>query len=157
MTFLHTLKMAPALLLIGLFAGAPLVLADDKQDLTTMLHAFLAEVTKAETHNGFWANDLIYTSSRGTRTTKAKIMAGFSESYEIESEEPGTIYTAEDIQIQVYGDAAIVAFRLVATPSKDSEAPEVQSYLNTGTFMRRDGVWQVVAWQATMILGAENE
>ena len=57
-------------------------------------------------------------------------------------------YSAEDVQIQVYGDAAIVAFRMVATPVEGSET---QEYLNTGTFMKRDGKWQVVAWQATII------
>jgi len=78
-------------------------------------------------------------------------MAGFSASEEEESEEDdaeGPVYTAEDVQIQVYGDAAVVAFKLVATPPDNSV---VLTYFNTGTFLRRNGKWQVVAWQATVI------
>jgi hypothetical protein len=29
------------------------------------------------------------------------------------------------------------------------------NYFNTGTFLRRDGLWQVVAWQATRMPDAE--
>ena len=59
-----------------------------------------------------------------------------------------TIYTAEDIRIQQYGDTAIVAFRLIGTTTKGDKT-EVANYLNSGTFLKRDGKWQVVNWQAT--------
>jgi len=123
----------------------------DVEDLTNMLNEFLANAGVAEVHERFWADDLIYTSSRGTRTTKAEIMAGFNASEEEESEEndaAGPVYTAEDVQIQLYGDTAVVAFKLVATPPDNSI---VLTYFNTGTFLRRNGKWQVVAWQATTI------
>ena len=123
--------------------------SSDVDDLTTMLNEFLANAGVAEVHERFWADDLIYTSSRGTRTTKAEIMAGFTASEQEASEEDdaaGPVYTAEDIQIQVYGDTAVVAFKLVATPP---DASVVLTYFNTGTFLRRNGKWQVVAWQAT--------
>lgn len=125
------------------------VLADDRDDLTKMLNDFLANVNDSNTHERFWAQDLIYTSSRGTRTTKEQIMRGFEDAHDA-SPGGGPAYTAEDVQIQVYGDAAIVAFRMVATPSEGSET---QEYLNTGTFLKRDGNWRVVAWQATIIPG----
>ena len=120
----------------------------DTDDLTAMLHEFLAGVSEEAVHDRFWAEDLIYTSSRGTRTNKAAIMQGF---YSVEGEkieQSGPVYTAEDIHIQLYGTTAVVAFRLVATPTDD--AP-VDYYFNTGTFVKRNGVWQVVAWQATKI------
>jgi len=123
----------------------------DVEDLTNMLNEFLANAGVAEVHERFWADDLIYTSSRGTRTTKAEIMAGFNASEEEESEEndaAGPVYTAEDVQIQLYGDTAVVAFKLVATPPDNSI---VLTYFNTGTFLKRNGKWQVVAWQATTI------
>jgi hypothetical protein len=125
--------------------------SSDVEDLTTMLNEFLANAGVAEVHERFWAEDLIYTSSRGTRTTKAEIMAGFSASENDESEEDDAadpVYTAEEVQIQVYGDTAVVAFKLVATPP---DATVVLTYFNTGTFLKRNGVWQVVAWQATTI------
>jgi hypothetical protein len=62
-------------------------------------------------------------------------------------EEP-TVYTAEDIRIQQYADTAIVAFRLVATTVKEG-AKQISHYLNTGTFLKRNGKWQAVSWQAT--------
>ena len=64
------------------------------------------------------------------------------------------VYTAEEIRIQQYGDIAIVAFRLVATTTK-GEKTEVANFLNTGTFLKRDGKWQAVGWQATKM--AEKE
>jgi ketosteroid isomerase-like protein len=65
--------------------------------------------------------------------------------------EDGTaVYTAEDIRIQQYGDTAVVAFRLVATTDK-AGAKTVANYFNTGTFLKRNGQWRVIAWQATAL------
>jgi len=122
--------------------------ASDTDELTAILHEFLAGVSEEAVHDRFWAEDLIYTSSRGTRTNKAEIMQGFGSAEGGETEESGPTYTAEDIQIQLYGTTAVVAFKLVATPTDD--AP-VENYFNTGTFLKRNGIWQVVAWQATRI------
>ena len=122
----------------------------DADDLTALLHEFLAGVSEEAAHDRFWAEDLIYTSSRGTRTNKAEIMQGFGSEEGGETEESEPTYTAEDIRSQVYGTTAVVAFRLVATPTDDAT---VDYYFNTGTFVKRNGAWQVVAWQATKIPG----
>ncbi|MCH9027989.1 MAG: nuclear transport factor 2 family protein [Proteobacteria bacterium] len=122
----------------------------DTDDLTAILHEFLAGVSEEAVHDRFWAEDLIYTSSRGTRTNKAEIMQEFGSAEGGETEESEPVYTAEDIRIQVYGTTAVVAFRLVATAADDAA---VDYYFNTGTFVKRNGVWQVVAWQATKIPG----
>ena len=139
----------PAFLIVLTFV--PAAQATETEDLTQMLNEFLAGVTEAETHDRFWADDLIYTSSRGTRTTKSDIMSGFSGSDDGDGDATGPVYTAEDVQIQVYGTTAVVAFRLVATPPAGSEELGIQNYFNTGTFLKREGKWQVVAWQATII------
>lgn len=138
-----------ALTLLSLVLSPAMGIADDTDDLTEMLHDFLTNVNDASTHDRFWAQDLIYTSSRGTRTTKEQIMRGFEDAHDA-SPGGGPAYSAEDVQIQVYGDAAVVAFRMVATPREGSES---QEYLNTGTFLKREGRWQAVAWQATIIPG----
>jgi len=138
-----------AIALLSFVLNPVAVLADDSDDLTKMLQDFLANVNDADTHERFWAQDLIYTSSRGTRTTKEQIMRGFEDAHDA-SPAGGPVYTAEDVQIQVYDDAAIVAFRMIAKPLEGSET---QEYLNTGTFLKRDGNWRVVAWQATIIPG----
>jgi hypothetical protein len=62
---------------------------------------------------------------------------------------PPVVYTAEDVDIRLYGKAAVVAFRLVGTgQGGDADRSE---YLNTGTFVKRNGEWRAVAWQATRI------
>ena len=61
-----------------------------------------------------------------------------------------TTFTAADIRIQQYGNTAIVAFRLVGTTEQDGKT-DVANYLNTGTFLKRGGRWQVVSWQATRL------
>lgn len=123
--------------------------APDADELTEMLHEFLAgaSVNDLDAHDRFWAEDLIYTSSAGLRFGKDAIVDRNAPPDESE-DEPAMVYTAEDIRINQYGDTAIVAFRLVGT---QAEPPEVMYFLNTGTFLRRDGIWKVVAWQATRI------
>lgn len=152
------LNTAPVLLSLVLAALSSPATAADADDLTSMLHEFLANATTEAVHERFWAEDLIYTSSSGGRTTKAEIMQSFATADELDDdsqdEEPSPIYTAEEIQIRLYGTTAVVAFRLVASPSGESKSEtDVQQYFNTGTFVTRDGRWQVVAWQATIIPG----
>jgi ketosteroid isomerase-like protein len=152
------------LIAAALVMGQPAMADDDAADLARMLNEFLAGASSddAAAHDRFWAADLIYTSSSGERFGKAEIMSGFSTPAKAdeaeEAEEAATLYTAEDIRIQQYGDTAIVAFKLVGTPSPAADnagaTPEILSYYNTGTFLRRNGVWQVVAWQATRIPAA---
>lgn len=114
-------------------------------ELTALLHDFLANVDTAAAHDRLWAPDLIYTSSSGLRFGKATIM----ESYSGDEPAPASVrYSAEEIRVQTYGDVAVVAFKLVAEPV-DSPDETVRYFLNTGTFVRRDGRWQAVAWQAT--------
>jgi len=136
------------LLLTASLAGCAGGNAADTDELTAMLHEFLAGAGEAKAHQRFWADDLVYTSSRGTRTSKAEIMQGFSADEGGGDEEAGPVYTAEDIRIRLYGTTAVVTFKLVATPMDDAA---VAHYFNTGTFVKRDGIWQAVAWQATRI------
>jgi len=123
----------------------------DEEALTGMLNEFLAgaSVNDAAAHDRFWAKDLVYTSSKGLRFGKAEIMEGMSSESDSASEEPEVVYSAEDIRIRQYADTAVVAFRLLGSLQDDSG--EVMEYLNTGTFVKRDGEWRVVAWQATVI------
>ena len=138
-----------ALAVIVLFSSAVKADAPDAEALTAMLKEFLAgaSVNDLDAHDRFWAEDLIYTSSSGQRFGKSAIVDRNAPPEEPQ-DEPSTVYSAEDIQINQYGDTAIVAFRLVG---KQADPPEVLQYLNTGTFLRRDGAWKVVAWQATKV------
>lgn len=123
--------------------------SDDEGELTAMLHKFLGTSDQREAHVGFWADDLVYTSSTGSRFGKADILSGFDEPDE-EEHGPTLAYTGEDVKVQLFGTTAVVTFQLVGTPEDDSE---VKNYFNTGTFLKRGGEWKAVAWQATVIPG----
>lgn len=129
----------------------PAFAGDATEELTAMLHTFMAgaSINDAAAHDRFWADDLIYTSSSGDRFGKSDIMQSMDEPESSENEESSTVYSAEAIQVQQYGDMAVVAFRLVGTES-DASSTRTE-YLNTGTFLKRNDVWEVVAWQATRI------
>jgi hypothetical protein len=121
---------------------------DDVAELTAKLHDFLENSSTEEAHAQFWAVDLVYTSSNGTRFGKAEIMQGFAEPEDQSAEDPTVIYTGEDVKVQLFGTTAVVTFKLVGTPDDGSIG---QNYYNSGTFLKRDGVWQAVSWQATII------
>lgn len=124
--------------------------APDAAELTKLLQDFMAGASRNDPamHDRFWAEDLIYTRAAGRRIGKADIMREVRAEAAAPVAGETTTYSAEDIRIQQYGTTAIVAFRLVGTTRK-GEKSEVGNYLNTGTFLKRDGRWQAVSWQAT--------
>ena len=132
--------------------------APDSAALTQLLKDFLegASRSDANVHDRFWAPDLIYTRSAGVRVGKADIMRDLRSAPPRKPEDPTTTYTAEDIRIQQYRDVAIVAFRLVGTTDRSGQT-EVINYLNTGTFLKRNGTWQVVSWQSTKVPRPEDK
>ena len=139
-------------------AGAWAQAAPEAAALTGLLNEFLAGAGRNDPseHERFWAEDLIYTGSSGRRRGKADIMRDVRSAPAPKPGDPVTVYTAEDVRIQQYGDTAVVAFRLVGTTARGG-ATEVSKFLNTGTFLRRGGRWQAVSWQATRLPRAEEE
>ena len=132
--------------------------APDAAELTRLVKEFLAGASRndAAVHERFWAEDLIYTGSTGRRVGKADIMRDVRAAPAPKPTDPTTLYGAEDVRIQQYGDTAVVAFRLVATTERGGKS-EVASFLNSGTFLKRKGKWQVVSWQATRLPRSEEE
>ena len=142
--------------LTGLFLSyAVAASADEVDSISAMLDEFLAHAGESGAHERFWAEDLVYTSSRGTRTNKAEIMASFDNAESAAERAAGPDYHAEEVDIRLYDDMAVLAFRLVGTTTNESGGTEVQEYFNTGTLQRRDAGWRVVAWQATRIPASE--
>jgi ketosteroid isomerase-like protein len=146
------------IVVLALALGAHAQTAADGGELTKMLNEFLAGAARndAAVHDRFWAEDLIYTGSSGRRIGKADIMRDLRPAPAPKSGDPLARYSAEDVRIQQYGDAAVVAFRLVSTTERDGKT-QVAKYLNTGTFLKRQGKWQVVSWQATRVPGVEEQ
>jgi ketosteroid isomerase-like protein len=128
--------------------------ASDAPALTQLLNEFLDGASRNDVavHERFWADELIYTRSAGQRLGKSDIMRGVkADAAAPKPEKPETTkFTAEDVRILQYGETAVVAFRLVGTTTK-ADKSEVSNYFNTGTFVKRNGQWQAVAWQATKI------
>jgi Domain of unknown function (DUF4440) len=147
-----------ATLLLVMTAGVFAQTAPDAAELTKLLNDFLAGASRNDpaVHERFWADDLIYTRSAGRRVNKAEILHDVRNEPAPKPSDPKTVYTAEDIRIQQYGDTAVVAFRLVAT-TETSETRHVANLLNSGTFVKRNGKWQVVNWQSTRMPYAEAD
>ena len=149
---MKTLVSVTLLLLLATTVSAQT--APDAAELTKLLNDFLAGASRNDVavHERFWADDLIYTRSAGRRVSKAEVTHDVRTAPAPKPTDPKTIYTAEDIRIQQYGNTAVVAFRLVATTEKN-----VANLLNSGTFVKRNGKWQVVNWQSTRMPRAEAE
>jgi ketosteroid isomerase-like protein len=148
-------RLLPFLLVLAL-SGSPAALADAAQapaapELTKLLREFLhaASVNDRAVFDRFFADDLLYTRSAGVTITKADIMKSFDEPRA--AERAATAYDADDITVHQWGDTAVVNFRLVAKMKNTAGVDETTHYRNTGTFLRRKGQWQAVAWQATRV------
>ena len=142
-----------AVLVLALCSSAFGQNAPDAPALTKLLSDFLTGAGKndAAMHDRFWADDLIYTRSAGVRTNKEELMKGVRSAPAKKEGDPTTVYTAEDIKIQQYGNTAVVAFKLVGSTTKADGIKTVSNNLNTGTFVKRKGEWRAVAWQSTII------
>jgi ketosteroid isomerase-like protein len=143
-------------LILALMLGSPVHAQADTtaaaaEELTQLLKEFLDGASRNDVaaHDRFWADDLIYTRSSGARVGKAEILENARAGPTVTAAER-TEYSAEDIHIQQYGDTAVVAFRLVGRTGSGPQ-PVVEHFLNTGTFVKRDGEWRVVAWQSTRV------
>jgi hypothetical protein len=150
--------LSAAIVTLLLAFGVSAQTAPDAAALTKLLNEFLAGASRNDpaVHDRFWADDVIYTGSAGRRRGKAEIMHDVRSAPAPKPGDPTTVYTAEDVLIQQYGDTAIVAFRLVATTVKGATT-DVMNYLNSGTFVKRNSKWQVVNWQSTKMPTADSE
>ncbi|HLW97844.1 MAG TPA: nuclear transport factor 2 family protein [Candidatus Acidoferrales bacterium] len=121
------------------------------REIISMLRQFMDDAThnNAPGFDRFFADDVIYTRSAGVVITKADIMKSVANAKP--SANPGSVYSAEDVTVHEYPNIAVVAFRLVSRTSKTDGTTEISNYRNTGIFLRRNGQWQVVAWQSTKI------
>jgi len=143
------------LILVAVLAGAP-ALADAPattgaaQQVVALLREFIAGAGGGDPalYDRFFADDVLYTRSTGAFTTKSMIME--SVRAPAPASEPSMSYGIEDLTVHPFGDTVVVAFRLVAHAAHDGKT-ETLKFRDTGTFLRRNGRWQVVAWQATRI------
>lgn len=139
---------AAALVLCSLAAAAAAP-PTTTQQLTTLLKQFLdgAGHSDRAMFVKFFADDVIYTRGTGVVVTKPQIL----ENIDKRAAEGKSTYSAEDITVHEYGDTAVVAFRLEGRTEHADKTIDAVHFRNTGTFLRRNGQWQAIAWQATKI------
>jgi ketosteroid isomerase-like protein len=142
----------------ALVPGAVMIAAKDaaiSEELTRRVRDFLVNVPKGDrkTFDDFFADDVIYTRSAGVTVDKAEILKNIGVRA---AGEPEATFEADDFTVHPYADTAIVNFRLVMHNVVNGKA-ETAYFRNTGTFLKRNGRWQVVAWQATRVPPAETK
>ena len=117
--------------------------------VTRLLKDFLAAVPRGDKQvfDNFFADDVIYTRSAGVTVNKAEIMKNIGVRA---ANEPSATYDSDDITVREYGNMAVVNFRLIQH-TEENGGPVTNYFRNTGTFLKRHGRWQVVAWQATRV------
>jgi ketosteroid isomerase-like protein len=119
------------------------------QQVTQLVRNFLANVPKNDpkVFQEFFADDVIYTRAVGVTVTKADILKNIDVRA---ASDPQATYDADDFTVHPYGEMAVVNFRLIAHNTENGK-PTTVYYRNTGTFLKRNGKWQAVAWQATKV------
>ncbi|HXJ04152.1 MAG TPA: nuclear transport factor 2 family protein [Candidatus Acidoferrum sp.] len=152
------MKFAKALMTMAMFCSlaAAQTPAPTKstEEVTALLREFMQAAGRGDraVFDRFFADDVIYTRATGAVITKADIMESLDKT--APASEGKTNYSAEDITVHEYADTLIVAFRLVGNTTHVDGKVVTANYRNTGTFLRRNGRWQAVAWQATKISAA---
>src|SRR5215467_7673678 len=117
--------------------------------VTARVRDFLANVPKNDpkVFEDFFADDVIYTGAVGVTVTKADILKNINVRA---ANDPSATYEADDFTVHPYGDMAVVNFRLIMHNTENGKTTTAY-FRNTGTFLKRDGKWQAVAWQATKV------
>lgn len=125
--------------------------ADVKENDVLELNQIQQRLIKAwvnherETINQLLADDWAVTDPAGHHLTKAEVLAEFdSGGRKLES---GTI---DDVAVRLYGDAAVVTGRTIATGSYQGKSVSVKLRF-TDVFVKQNGNWRAVASQATLI------
>lgn len=150
-------KLLMILLLVGLALPCFAAKQSTADQLTALLHQFLEGVSQHDNsvYDRFFADDLIYTRSAGVTITKAEILKSSAEPPQ--PDDPKSTYDADGITVHAYGTMAVMNFRLIQHMTAKDGSTETHYYRNTGTFLKRNGRWQVVAWQATRVPDEDKE
>jgi ketosteroid isomerase-like protein len=124
------------------------------QQVTQLVRDFLSNVPKNDPKifQEFFADDVIYTRATGLTVTKPEILKNIDVRA---AADPKASYEADDFTVHTYDNMAVVNFRLILHNVENGK-PITVYYRNTGTFLKRNGKWQAVAWQATKVPEATN-
>lgn len=154
---MRTMKCVGLILLLAGYASAQAPAkaqsSNTTRELTAMLNRFLRDAgnNNSAGFERFFADEVIYTGSNGVVRSKADIMRSVSAPRPANASAEKQTFAAEKVVVRDFGNVAVVAFQLVARTKHADGKIELSNYRDTGTFLRRNGKWQVIAWQATKI------
>ncbi len=119
------------------------------QQVTQLVRDFLSNVPKNDpkVFQEFFADDVIYTRATGLTVAKPEILKNIDVRA---AADPKASYEADDFTVHTYDNMAVVNFRLILHNVENGK-PITVYYRNTGTFLKRNGKWQAIAWQATKV------
>ena len=97
------------------------------------------------------ATDFTSVGSRGGTNTRESTLAGYKD-----KTSSTTACANSNMKVRIYGDAAVVTGTSTASGTYKGAAYKDRQALWTDTFIRRDGRWQCVASQATVVAAQQK-
>ena len=91
------------------------------------------------------SDDLIYTHASGWRQTKAEFLASIRS-----GELLYHFFASDDLNVRSYGNVVLVTGHAAAKVRAKGQELNV-SLLYLEAYVKQDGLWQLVAWQATRV------
>jgi uncharacterized protein (TIGR02246 family) len=119
----------------------------DEQQVRQLEHQWIEAFLHGDTEtlDRILADDFIFTDPEGNILTKAEWIADITS---------GTLtfesINIDDLQVRVFGDAAVGNGR-VTVKAQSKEGGFCGQYCYTDMYVRKDGRWQAVAEQATLL------
>ena len=97
------------------------------------------------------ASDFTGVDSRGTTDTKESYLASYTD-----KTSTTTACANSNMKPRVFGDAAVVTGTVTSSGTRKGVAFKGRQVLFTDTFVRRDGRWQCVASQGTLVASQQK-
>ena len=95
--------------------------------------------------------DFTGVDSRGTTDTKESYLASYKD-----KTSTTTACANSNMKVRVFGDAAVVTGTVTSSGTRKGVAFKDRQILFTDTFVRRDGRWQCVASQGTLVASQQK-
>jgi uncharacterized protein (TIGR02246 family) len=89
------------------------------------------------------ADDFTITFPDGSMQTKAQILTSLKISPGMQR--PSPKFHTEEVKARVYGDTVILTGRVVTEYQRDGQTMSKEQQRYTDTYVKRNGLWQVVA------------
>lgn len=137
----------------ALHGNAAMAQGDTEQALIQVERDWCTAVLKRDASilDRMLASDYTGVSSRGGTETKSEALASLKDM-------TTTVDACVDtnVKVRIYGDAAVVTALATRSGTYKGAAYKDRQMLYTDTFVRRDGRWQCVASQSTVVAAQQK-